>query len=687
MTNENQVASAELPPGFFNLVPQGAIRQASFPAGKLHNSIWDMIVMRGGRIFVSLCAELNVSATAEVYEFDIATNAVRFCFDLRPVTLCQDRAIPPSKVHTSMSELPDGRIFMATHSTAAAPGHATWLIDGYCEHLWEGYAGSNLLIFDPVSGQVQNLGVPVPRDSIYGGIYHPGTNRFYFMTWLRGHLYSYDLATARVKDYGQVTEFGSFRLVAGPDGNLYSSSRSGYLFQVNTKEDRVVHLGVEYPTDANRWSRMHRQTHHGVVGPDGRLYLSAIYNRNLFVYDPAANTLESVGVFSPEDAHPHRFTRSIYGIDFDSHGVLWYGQSTNSGYDHIACHLIRWDILRGGNPVNCGIIGTPERGAVTISELHIVKDMLVATDTNHGEDQPVVVTIDLRKLEASLAGEHEICRDARVYYQLSDGDERYPGGDFDEKKHAYDIALENLRRHGGFTSKVPFYVKAESFDVHRLWKTRPPGKCAVDRLQWKSEDELLAEIAGSGEVVSISDKGMSSLGHSAGDSIPAKIRHSHGVNSLPGRAGRQHLSRVTASCEWNGGRSLVGNEDGMLAIIGDSTCFHLGPVAAHGPIHDLATDATGRIAYGVAGDPKDVGQVFRYDDENGLLLLGRIFANSSEEPPISAGSTEPVAIAVSPSGTKVAIGVADRLGCIYVFTNIDASFATGQGIPKTLQFQ
>jgi hypothetical protein len=73
-------------------------------------------------------------------------------------------------------------------------------------------------------------------------------------------------------------------------------------------------------------------------------------------------------------------------------------------------------------------------------------------------------------------------------------------------------------------------------------------------------------------------------------------------------------------------------------------------------------------AYGVSGDPNDLGHVFHYCDTTGLRELGRLFFKPAKGPVFS--STQPVGVAVSPDAKSVAVSVADALGCIYVYHRI-----------------
>jgi hypothetical protein len=112
----------------------------------------------------------------------------------------------------------------------------------------------------------------------------------------------------------------------------------------------------------------------------------------------------------------------------------------------------------------------------------------------------------------------------------------------------------------------------------------------------------------------------------------------------------------------------VGTQDGLLAMVepGTNRVFALGAVAPHGPVRAVTANADRTAAYGTVGDSSDLGHCFYYDDQRGVLELGRAFT-AETEPWGVANSCVLNALALSPSGRKLAIGAADRLGTIYVY--------------------
>lgn len=71
---------------------------------------------------------------------------------MEDVILPHDRQIRASKFHSSICFMPDGRLIMTTHTTDESPCHPTWMPIAYYHHLWEGFAGGHILIYDPQTG-------------------------------------------------------------------------------------------------------------------------------------------------------------------------------------------------------------------------------------------------------------------------------------------------------------------------------------------------------------------------------------------------------------------------------------------------------------------------------------------------------------------------------------------------------
>ena len=135
---------------------------------------------------------------------------------------------------------------------------------------------------------------------------------------------------------------------------------------------------------------------------------------------------------------------------------------------------------------------------------------------------------------------------------------------------------------------------------------------------------------------------------------------------LPEVAGRRYLAVATATAELAGGRIAVGTKDGLFATVKDGKVFNYGNAAPLGPVRCMSVTPDGKRLYGTAGDVEDMGTIFAFDDEHGLRQLGLINYNSPGYMDGPTASNVLSAIAVSPDGTMLAVGGADRIGAVHI---------------------
>ncbi|MDF2657629.1 MAG: hypothetical protein K0Q94_420, partial [Paenibacillus sp.] len=252
-------------------IPEELTRFTQLPNQEGHNAVWDFVRSPDGRFYVSVCGENEKPLTALLYEYYPESGGLRLIFDVAKVWIVDSQQMPPSKIHTSIDFLPDGRLIMATHNTAPAPGHKQWMYEQYYEHPWEGYPGSILIIVDPDTNEVQVRGIPVPRESMYGGMLGNDPRYYYFLGYMRGHFYRIDLETNEVKDYGKVSEFSSCRLVKDAQGRFYGSSYTGGIWRFDPEREEVQDLKVNFVSPNGTKHR--RQFIFAVHSPRNSLFL------------------------------------------------------------------------------------------------------------------------------------------------------------------------------------------------------------------------------------------------------------------------------------------------------------------------------------------------------------------------------------------------------------------------------
>lgn len=670
----NNLKVADLPSDYFNLIPQNSIQQKVFDGDPKFNSIWDMTVSSEGRVFVAICAELNVSASALFYEYIPSIQKYRYIFDIGEVTVASERCIPPSKIHTSMSWLPDGKLIMTTHTTAQAKGHPAWMLDAFYGHPWEGYAGSHVLIYDPQTDKVENLGSPLARDTIYGAAYDGKHHALYFSTWLRGYVYRFDLKTKKVKELGQASEFGSFRLVNGPDENIYIGSRSGRLMKIDVDLQQLVDTDVDFPINDNKYARSQRLMTYGAVGKDKNIYFTAAFCDDLIQYNPFTNQMKNMGCLIPKSLGTWDFTRLVQGLCFDGEGRLWYNVLTSTELSHLSEHLVHWDLFNEGQPTSHGLHGTLDRAAVHICEMHCHGRYLYAADTNHSEDSPAMNVISIDEILKNESPSKVITKDVKVFYPFEDGKVLCKNDEYDSQYKRYHQCEEHHLKHVNTVNGNPWTIQAETMIPIRVWKKVGIDSSQIRHLRWLDSHKL-EFICGNKTLYKgiIIDSEIVELNKFFSEPCRTKAISIPNNTLLPHRPGRQFRANLTASCEWMDETFLIGTEDSMLGIYNkiSGNVFNLGGLSTFGKVHSITSSLLKKVAYGVAGDSMDLGLVFRFTVEKGVEELGRIFSFSYD--PKNSGafaSSRPTTCLLSPDGETLAIGVEDRLGCIYLYKGV-----------------
>lgn len=375
-------------------IPEKHTRFTQLPNENGHNAVWDFVRSPDGRFFVSVCGENEKPLTALLYEYYPKTGELRLMFDVAKIWIVDPQQMPPSKIHTSIDFLPDGRLIMATHNTAPAPGHKQWMYEQHYEHPWEGYPGSILMIVDPDTNEVQVRGIPVPRESIYGGMLGNDPRYYYFLGYMRGHLYRIDLETNEVKDYGKVSEFSSCRLVKDAQGRFYGSSYTGGIWRFDPEREEVQDLQLRFTSPNGTKHR--RQFIFAVHSPRGTLFMVDNLDGEMIEIDP--DTLEATRhghITLPED--PQKSPYGIGGLAADDNFVLYYGLKTYDEYSPI--RLVRWDILNGGKPENLGLVSPQGKDSQYICEMIFDRDGWLHMVDVCGQHSPYILAVDVKRLQ------------------------------------------------------------------------------------------------------------------------------------------------------------------------------------------------------------------------------------------------------------------------------------------------
>ena len=669
---------------------QTGVQQHVMPSPNPHNSIWDSILGADGKLYFSVCSELISSEYAKLAVYDTDTNTVKELFNTKELIFPNERMIRDSKFHTSFAWMNDGRLIMQTHTTDKAPDHPVWMPVPYYSNPWEGYFGSSLIIYNPRTDEAENLGVPVPRETLYGGAYDKVNNAYYALGFLKGHLYGFDLNNRCVRDYGQTVERASYRLVVGSDDNIYFTTRNGVLQRINVRTKEVENLRHQLHY-TNEPGRLRPYLSYGVNGPDGRLYLTGMHDEYLNCYNMQTGEFSHIGRFiNPELFSTDEKTNHYLGcMAFDKNNVLYYvvGFPRKNKMDDfkLPCALMRWDFLAGKDPEYLGIPGTKERVVTSSSSLLMDtgRDIMYIVGSNHANDGSDITAVRLSEYRACAAT---------------------LGPETDDELLIKDNA--RYRAHGANTlewlnvnEENPYLFSADAVIPIPLWtlfSDEEINESNVKSLSWEGDNlvvmcgcerqtRIILDI--NGAVLSRTDASVSGTAESCASGRRALVgsasgsgalvdctsgsRQSDAVNNcgdvqkLPYYPGRQYKRKVTHSVRLANDRILVATEDGMLAVINGSSVFSLGPAWINGNVHDITITQDKSKVYGVAGDIDDIGVVFSYSDSEGVRWLGSVACDSNEFGCHS--SPYLTAIALSSDDSILAVGAGGRMGCVYLY--------------------
>lgn len=655
------------------LIPQSAIKQCYISDSPGYNAAWDYHVTPSGRHFIPCCAEVAFPEFVRLYEYFPATNTVEQKFRLNQKITVYPRAIRPSKFHTSMNTLPNGKIIMTTHTTAGAPTHHCWMPEAYYGHLWEGFPGSNVIIYDPETGDVEDLGIPVPRDSIYGARYIPEHNCLFFITYYRGHAYRFNLDDRSLVDYGQCTEFGSYYITEGPDNNLYFSTRSGDLWRYNVKTMQPEYTGVEIPREDFDESRARNVMTYSANGPDGKLYFCTHLGKHFYSYDPRTNELKRLSPTAPKGVRGYSNRWNfVFGMAFDDEGKLWY--TADSLVNKAPLRLCRIDITKpNAEPEDFGAIGTPARSAVCVEGLYLKDGVIYLPDAN-GPYAPGVTAIDIAAVLRDRDKPRELCQDPHVFFEgknprfqeLWRGEKPF----LPEKYPTLDDNIGAVMKEYNDNNPFSFYRDKKHYAA-KLWKRFGTEGSQVVALDFDDDGNARAYVEADGGT-RVTVRGGEIL--KAEKATPPEKESAESIEArfanvkLPAHPGRQFLAKATAYGKLADGSFIVGTRDGMVALVKGERVYSLGAACNDGAIHDIAISPDGRLAVGVAGDESSLGVVFTYDEENGLTVGGfTYYASGCDSREKCSVSCEPRCVAFSKDGKRLAIGARDKLGCVYEY--------------------
>ena len=699
------------------VINQAGVRARMAPMeGAAHtNCVWDGFVAPDGTFYFPLSSEAGMCGATLLAKFNYDEDRVEICFDAADVLLHPVRMLPHSKFHTSLNAIPrhalypeepydplDYLIVGTTHSTDRAPHHSEWMPFGHHNHVWEGFPGSQILVYDPKSGHAMTLGTPVPHETIYGAEYDPKYNRLYMIGFMRGHVYCYDFNERRViKDLGKAAEIFCYRLALGADGNIYGGSKSGQLFRVNTDTVELENMEFHVPTFPDNYASAtwYRYLLQARNHPSGKyMYLAFSSIPRMYKLEFATGKVTLVGNCVPMDGIYELGAKDvewlIRGFDFDKDGVLWVAVKGDGGLHNETpytfpdrTYLVRWDPDNGEAPYCCGLLGKPERVQAYVTEMEYdhVHDRLYWVDTVSGAPlgtvRPSVGGLDLAQFRKVYRERGPVSTDPRLQERILTEEEQ-------------EARRQKVERRGGEENaqKNPFQAfRPGIVEAIRVWRSVPRLEVEDSKVIGMAFDPdakdcryKLHVVSGKSGcfdtaafVMEIVDGEVTSTKRFAEideayktwlreNILPQPVNFDPAIK-LPEATGRRYRAKASCVVDWKDGKKFVGTLDALAAIVSpDGSVYSLGNAAAYGPIRSMVANKDKTHLWGVAGDDEDLGYVFEYDEVNGLRQMGIINYNIHgyfDGPTVGNILSS---ICLSPDEKYLAIGSADRIAEVHV---------------------
>jgi len=671
------------------------------------NACWDAVVAPDGRLYYPLSSENGFCKHTKLAYFDYDKDEIVVCMDTDDVLLHPIRKLPHSKFHTCLNIIPrtalypeepydekDYLVVGTTHSTDRAPHHDEWMPFGHHNDVWEGFPGSQIIIYDPKSNRGMTLGTPVPQETIYGAKYDPRHNRLYMIGFMRGHIYCYDFNTRKViKDLGKVAEIFTYRLVLGADGNIYGISKSGQMFKVDTDKVTVEYMEFHVPEVVNgaKIGQWYQYMVQGRNHPSGKYLYFAVADVNMmYKLEFATGEVTELGLIYPKDGLFEGSRGIVNAFDIDKDGVLWIaalaGSKTDLPYRYgSCCYLIRWDPDNGEAPYCCGLFGKPERIQLYITEVEYDRnnDRLFWVDQVSTEptNRPSAGGVDLAQFRKVYRERGPVANDPRVgWKRLTDeqlariearkknwvGEENAANNPF-QAWHPTKVEAVRVWRSVPRLEVEESPVIGMAFDKKSKdyrWKLHVVSGSSGDFETASFVMELMdGVVTKTTRFADIDEKYKSWLRENI---LPQPVSFDESVK-LPEATGRRYRAKASCVVDWNNDRKFVGTLDALAAIVNpDGSVFSLGNAAAYGPIRSMCTNKAKTKLWGVAGDEEDLGYVFEYDDVNGLRQRGIInynIPNFSDGPSVANVLSS---VCLSPDEKYLAIGSKDRIAAVHV---------------------
>ena len=273
---------------------------------------------------------LLTSSTGIIYAGTSGDEAYLFLFDPAINKVRHLGKIPGhSGIHHSMVEDEKGKIYIGTGKNMFEDFSLTKWGEGddkFDVTLWKDiknhykdYPGGHLYSYNPtvsnkniklvdMVSEVEDLGVPVPNNSIYSLAINPEVGEIYGLTYPDGHFFIYNISLKKFTDMGEVDPYKVYHgperkwrtlpraLVCDDSGRVFMSSTHGMLKYYDPEIEKLVSTNIEIPGDYYYMQFYSDYTAVEYFAKDSKgLIYGGTTDGYLFSFDPSKMIIKNLG--------------------------------------------------------------------------------------------------------------------------------------------------------------------------------------------------------------------------------------------------------------------------------------------------------------------------------------------------------------------------------------------------------
>jgi hypothetical protein len=307
------------------------IRLIPIPDSSRHDVIYATLCGKDGRIYLGVSSEFHPQGFARLMAYDPHTDRVDLIVDLAALlSEAKDIQRPPhSKIHTTLCLGREGTIWFATHVTAPSQGERFHRIWEMFDDPIRGYTGSHIISYNPVTEQVIDHGIVLPREGCRFMTMDLDREELHLVSYPRAHFIVYRPKSGQIVDIGRISQVDSLGPTWSGNGFTYTTDDRGMMLRYDPAKERMEPLPIFLP-DAPWRTPFGNRVRRMKAGPDGvKLYGFGWQSTRLFEYDPRVGEYGSMKdyglVIGSESMTSQSVLHETRGLTFGKDGKIYCG--------------------------------------------------------------------------------------------------------------------------------------------------------------------------------------------------------------------------------------------------------------------------------------------------------------------------------------------------------------------------